>query len=197
MNNNGIYLSDQAATLEENVPLIEVKNDLCELPVYWNDRDAPIGRVTDALIAIENGRLNALLFRGESGQKYLARQRAFMLGERRVYVEPEEVEPEPNWNLPGVAVQRSLHDALMLANEGYLLGRIRHVYVQPHELRIVYCVARSWWERRCGRGFYLPGQAALGFSHVPGVKPRLVVPFNTMERYACTTLEEALDAGRA
>src|SRR5262249_16632799 len=87
---------------------------------------------------------------------------------------------------------RALDEVLgsnVVTEEGALLGRISEIYIHAHKPRVIYRVTESKIQKLFGRGFFLPGDVAR--SYAPD-GPRIIVPADTEDRYAASSLGEAL-----
>lgn len=81
----------------------------------------------------------------------------------------------------------------VVTEEGKLLGRVSEVHVSLDTPRIIYRVTESTLQKFLGGGFYITGDLPSAYSR-DGV--RMIVPAETEDRYAVTTIEEAFGARR-
>ena len=77
----------------------------------------------------------------------------------------------------------------VVTEDGDLLGRISEIFIRVDKPQAVYRITESKIQKLFGRGFFLPGNTAL--SYAPD-GARMIVPADTEERYAASSLAEAL-----
>ena len=75
-----------------------------------------------------------------------------------------------------------------MTEDGNLLRRVGEAYLLPDTFGTVYRVTESTLQRYLGGGFYIAGDLPDAYSH-DGI--RLIVPAETEDRFAATTVDEA------
>jgi sporulation protein YlmC with PRC-barrel domain len=89
----------------------------------------------------------------------------------------------------GVRALDEMIGSNVVTENGELLGRISEIYIRVDRPQAVYRVTESRIQKLFGGGFFLRGDATRSYARDGA---RMIVPADTEERYAASSLAEAL-----
>ena len=169
---------------------MNIAKELKGMTVLRTDTGDRMGEISDIIIHPVEGRMLGLILRSPEGRERFLTVRDFFVGKDAVmtrkgarFIE-EEVGALPS----GVPAVGEIVGTNVVTEDGKLLGRVSEVYLLPHTSRTVYRVTESTLQRYLGGGFYIAGDLPDAYSH-DGI--RLIVPAETRDRFAATTVDEA------
>ena len=175
---------------------MNVEKELKGKTVLRTDTGDKMGEVSDAIVHPIEGRVMGLIVRTEEGQERALAARDFFIGKDAIMATEGArfVEEGAGHNLePGVPALGEIVGTNVVTDDGKLLGRVNEVHVSLELPRAVYRVTGSTLQRFLGGGFYIAGSLPAAYSR-DGV--RMIVPADTEDRYAVTTIDEAFGAQR-
>jgi uncharacterized protein YrrD len=175
---------------------LNVQKDLKEMTVLNSGTGEKLGTVHDAILHPTQGRLLGLVLRDGEGKNRLLSVRDFFIGRDAVMTIKEfryETDGQSEALLEGIPAEQ-LKGSNVVTTDGRLLGRISDIYVAVEQPRTVYHVTESTLQRFFGGGFYLAGDVPSAYAP-DGV--RLIVPEETENRFAVSTVDEAFGVAKA
>jgi uncharacterized protein YrrD len=171
---------------------LNVAKDLRGMPLLAVDTGAKLGEIRDAIIQPVEGRVIAVIVRTLDNDELRLRINDVIIGPDAVMTSWESFAHAGDRSSEmtgGVRAIDELVGANIVTEDGDLLGRISEVYIRTDKPQAIYRVAESRIQKFLGRGFFLPGAAARSYAP-DGV--RMIVPADTVERYASSSLGGAL-----
>lgn len=180
----------------EELRTMNVDKDLKGMTALRSETGDRMGEVSNAIVHPIEGRVMGLLIRTGEGQERALATRDFFIGKDAVMATAGArfLEEGRGDRLEGgVPALGEIVGTNVVTADGKLLGRVSEVHVSLEAPRAVYRVTESTLQRFLGGGFYIAGDLPTAYSR-DGV--RLIVPEDTEETYAVTTLDEAFGTGR-
>ena len=171
---------------------LNVAKDLRGMPLLAADTGAKLGEIRDAVIQPTEGRVMGVVVRTLDGDDLRLRISDIVIGEDAVMTSGESFERAGDHSSVMAGGFRAVDDMVgsnVVTEDGDLLGRISEVYIRVDQPQAVYRIVESKLQKFFGRGFYLAGAVARSFAP-DGT--RMIVPADTEERYAASSLAEAL-----
>lgn len=162
---------------------VSVSGALRGMPVFASDTGELLGEVLDAVLQPTSGRLTALIVRTNDGDAGAVPGCAARIGPDRVSADSAALLPRPLVRAllrEGVPAAGCLVGALLVTDDGRLVGHIAEVFIAEDGSGAVYRVARSPLDRVLGTGLYVPAEAAWSYSHEGS---RLIVPEDVEARH--------------
>lgn len=150
-----------------------------------------LGEVTDVIVDPAGGRVLGLTVKGPGGETTGLATPNVLIGADAVMasaVEGLDAQSTEELLQGGILASRDLAGAVIVTENGQVLGRIAEVLVSLEHPRVLYRVAESTIQRFLGGGFYVSGDLPSTYSPEG---PRMIVPADT-ERFAASTLEELI-----
>lgn len=169
---------------------VSVSTGLRGMPVIATDTGDSLGEVLDAVLQPTTGLLTALIVRTDDGDVGALPGAAAELGRDRVLTDSGALLPRPLVRAvlrEGVPAVGCLVGALLVTEDGRLVGHVADVYVAADGSGAVYRIARSPLDRVLGRGLFLPAKAARSYSPEGS---RLIVPADVEARHGHRKLSE-------
>ncbi len=175
----------------EGIRALNVKGDLKGMTVIDTTTGNRIGRVADALIDPVKGRVSGIVVDSDEGRHTPLGAREFRLGPDAIMA-VDSFDRGATDGLDGLAIPATdgIVGTNMVTEDGRLIGKVSDVYVSGDTPRVVYHVTGSTIQSIFGGGFYLAADAVSAYSD-DGT--RMIVPADTPERLAGSTLYEALE----
>lgn len=171
---------------------LNVAKDFRGMILLAADTGAKLGEVRDAIIQPTEGRVMGVVARTPGGEEIKLRVSDFFIGQDAVMTSREAFERagEHAGELAGgIRAVDEMVGSNVMTEDGRLLGRISDVYIRADQPRAIYRVAESTLQKFFGGGFFLPGNVP--HSYAPDGS-RIIVPADTENRYATSSLIEAL-----
>jgi len=171
---------------------LNVAKDFRGMPLLAADTGAKLGEVYDAILQPTEGRVMGVVVRTLDGDDLRLRISDIIIGQDAVMTSGESFEhagDHAGEMAGGIRAVDEMIGSNVVTEDGNLLGRISEVYIRVDKPQAVYRVAESTLQKFFGGGFFLPGDAAR--SYAPD-GTRMIVPADTEERYAASSLAEAL-----
>jgi len=171
---------------------LNVAKDFRGMPLLAADTGSKLGEVRDAIIQPTEGRVMGIVVRTLDGNDLRLRRSDIIIGQDAVMTSGESFEhagDRANEMAGGIRAVDEAIGSNVVTEDGNLLGRISEVYIRVDKPQAVYRVAESTLQKFFGGGFFLAGDAPL--SYAPD-GTRMIVPADTEERYAASSLAEAL-----
>jgi uncharacterized protein YrrD len=171
---------------------LNVAKDFRGMPLLAADTGARLGEIRDAIIQPTEGRVMGAVVRTLDGDDLRLRVSDIIIGEDAVMTSGESFERAGDYSSDMAGGFRAVDDMIgsnVVTEDGHLLGRITEVYIRVDKPQAVYRVAESTLKKFFGRGFFLAGDVARSFAPDGA---RMIVPADTVERYATSSLAEAL-----
>ena len=175
---------------------MNVDKELKGMTVLRSDTGNKMGEVLDAIIHPTEGRVMGLIVRTDEGQERALATRDFFIGKDAVMATPGAIfviQSEDDSLDDGIPAIGEIVGTNVVTDEGELLGRVSEVHISLETPRTAYRVTGSTLQRFFGGGFYIAGDLPSGYSR-DGV--RMIVPVDTDERHAVTTVDEAFGTRR-
>lgn len=170
---------------------LNVAKDLRGMSLLAADTGANLGEIRDAIIQPTEGRVIGVVVRTPDRDELRLRADDIIIGQDAVMTSWESFERAGDRAGEMVGGVRALDEMIgsnVVTEDGALLGRISEVYIRADKPQAAYRVAESTIQKIFGGGFFLPGDAAR--SYAPD-GARMIVPADTEERYAVSSLAEA------
>ena len=171
---------------------LNVAKDLRGMSLLAADTGAKLGEIRDAIIQPTEGRVMGVVVRTRDGDELRLRTGDIIIGQNAVMTSWESFEHAGDRASEMAGGVRALDEMIgsnVVTEDGDLLGRISEVYIRADKPQAVYRVTESRIQKIFGGGFFLPGDATR--SYAPD-GARMIVPADTEERYATSSLAEAL-----
>lgn len=169
--------------------MISIEKDLKGMSVLNSGSGEKLGEVEDAIVYPVEGQILGIVL--DSGEK---QRQAILTND--LFIGPDAVMVAPNFRFEALGHSESLTNGIAAHNlvgmnvvteGGRLVGRVSEVYVSLRRPRIAYHIATSTIQRFLGGGFYLAGEVPTAYSQDGA---RIIVPEDTDERFAASSLEE-------
>jgi uncharacterized protein YrrD len=180
-----------------DIKTLNVASDLKGMAALASDTGEKLGEVTDAIIDPMGGRVLGIALRTSDGERRVISARDFSIGADAVMAPKGSVAHTadmPGDLTGGVEAVGKLVGTNVVTEDGKLLGRVREVHILADRPQAVYRVAESTLQRFFGGGFYLSGDVPRSYSP-DGV--RMIVPADTEQRHAASSLTEAIQSSPA
>lgn len=174
------------------IKTLNVASDLKGMTVLTADSGEKLGEVLDALIHPVEGTVLGIVLRTADGERRVIPTQNFSIGVDAVMAVRGSVAQTNNTTGAiggGVEAVGELVGTNVITEDGKLLGRVREVHILAGHPQAIYRVAETTLQRFFGGGFYLAGNVPRSYS-TDGV--RMIVPADTEERYAVSSLAEAI-----
>jgi uncharacterized protein YrrD len=171
---------------------LNVAKDFRGMPLLAADTGAKLGEIRDAIIQPTEGRVTGIVVRTLDGDDLRLRVSDIIIGVDAVMTSGESFERAGNYSGEMAGGFRAVDEMIgsnVVTEDGDLLGRISEVYIRVDKPQAIYRVAESRLQKFFGRGFFLAGDVARSFAP-DGT--RMIVPADTEERYAASSLAEAV-----
>ncbi len=171
---------------------LNVAQQLKGMAVLVTTTGERLGEVTDAIIHPTEGRMLGITVRTSGGEERALATRDFFIGPDAVMASGAvlaETEDGGGALAGGVPACRELLGTNVVTEDGKLLGRVSEVHISVEPPRVIYRVAESTLQRFFGGGFFIAADVPRTYSP-DGV--RLIVPTETEDRYAISSLAEAI-----
>ncbi|HKQ73027.1 MAG TPA: PRC-barrel domain-containing protein [Blastocatellia bacterium] len=171
---------------------LNVAKDFRGMPLLAADTGAKLGEIRDAIIQPTEGRVMGAVVRTLDGDDLRLRINDIIIGEDAVMTSLESFERAGDYSRDLAGGFRAVDEVVganVVTENGDLLGRITEVYIRVDKPQAVYRVAESTLRKFFGKGFFLAGDAARSFAPDGA---RMIVPSDTEQRYAASSLAEAL-----
>jgi sporulation protein YlmC with PRC-barrel domain len=180
----------------DQIKALNVAGQLRGMPVIVPDRAQRLGQVSDAILHPTEGRMLGLVLHSLTGEEQLLKADDFsicgavgaVLAEGHSLADAESLKEALSG---GVQVCRELIGASVITDAGRLLGRVSEVHILEEQLWSFYRVAGSKLQELFGGGFFIASNVPRAWSHRGS---RLIVPANTPQRQAVSSLAEAISA---
>ncbi|MCG3159576.1 MAG: hypothetical protein JMDDDDMK_00570 [Acidobacteria bacterium] len=176
----------------KEIRTLNVAKDFRGMVLLAADTGEKLGEVRDALIQPTEGRVIGIVVRSQGADDLRLRTNDFFIGQDAVMTSRESFEhagDHAREMAGGIRAVDEMVGANVVTEDGRLLGRISEVYIRTDQPRAVYRVAESTLQKFFGRGFFLPGNVPRSFAPDGA---RIIVPADTEDRYATSSLAEAL-----
>jgi len=174
------------------VRTLNVAKDLRGMSLLAVDTGAKLGEIRDAIIQPTEGRVMGVVVRTPDDAELRLRIGDIIIGQNAVMTSWEAFERAGDRAVEMAGGVRALDEMIgsnVVTEDGDLLGRISEIYIRVDKPQAVYRVTESRIQKLFGRGFFLPGDAAR--SYAPD-GARMIVPADTEERFAASSLGDAL-----
>jgi uncharacterized protein YrrD len=171
---------------------LNVAKDLRGMSLLAVDTGAKLGEIRDAIIQPAEGRVMGVVVRTPDDVELRLRTSDIIIGQDAVMTSRENFEHAGDRAVEMAGGVRALEEVIgsnVVTENGDLLGRISDIYIRVDKPQAVYRVTESRIQKLFGGGFFLPGDVAR--SYAPDGS-RMIVPADTEERYASSSLTEAL-----
>lgn len=171
---------------------LNVAKDLRGMTLLAVDTGAKLGEIHDVIIQPIGGRAIGVSVRTLDGDELRLRIDDIIIGPDAVMTSWESFAYAGDRSIEmagGVKALDEMVGSNIVTEDGDLLGRITEVYIRADKPLAIYRVAESRIKKFFGRGFFLPGDVAR--SYAPD-GARMIVPADTEERYAASSLGGAL-----
>jgi sporulation protein YlmC with PRC-barrel domain len=174
------------------VRTLNVAKDLRGMSLLAVDTGEKLGEVRDVIIQPVEGRVTGLVVRTLDNDELRLRINDATIGPNAVMTSVESFEyagDRAREMAGGVRALDELIGSNVVTDDGDLLGRISEIYIVADRPQFIYRIAESRIQKFLGRGFFLPGNITR--SYAPD-GARMIVPADTVERYAVSSLGDAL-----
>lgn len=172
------------------VKTLNVGSDLKGMTVLASDTGEKLGEVIDAIIHPVEGRVLGLTLRTGEGERRVISSQDFFIGVDAI-MSPQGARlrtlDQTGDLAEGVEALGGIIGTNVVTEDGKLIGRVSEVHILADRPQAIYRITESSLQRFLGGGFYLPGDVPRSYSP-DGV--RMIVPADTEERYAVSSLEE-------
>ncbi len=171
---------------------LNAARDFRGMPLIAADTGAKLGEIRDAIIHPVGGRVIGAVVRTLDGDELRLRAADIVIGQDAVMTSQEAFDyagDRANEMAGGIRAVDELIGSTVVTEDGNLLGRISEAYIRADKPQAVYRVAESTIQKFFGRGFFLAGDVAR--SYAPDGS-RIIVPADTEDRYATSSLAESL-----
>jgi sporulation protein YlmC with PRC-barrel domain len=172
--------------------MLNVAKDLRGMSLLAVDTGEKLGEIRDVIIQPVEGRVTGLVVRTLDNGELRLRMNDATIGPDAVMTSVESFEYAGDRTREMAGGARALDELVgsnVVTEDGDLLGRISEIYISADRQQVVYRIVESRIQKFLGRGFFLPGDVAR--SYAPD-GARMIVPSDTVERYATSSLGEAL-----
>ena len=170
---------------------LNVAKNFRGMPLLAADTGAKLGEIRDAIIHPTEGRVMGVVVRTLDGDDLRLRISDVIIGEDAVMTSGESFERAGDYARDMAGGFRAVDEMIgsnIVTEDGELLGRISEVYIRVDKPMAVYRVTESRLQKFFGGGFFLAGDVARSFA--PDAT-RMIVPADTEQRYASSSLSEA------
>ncbi len=173
--------------------MLNVADDLKGRAVLKSDTGEKLGEVEDLILHPTNGHVLGVGLRTIEGASVALAAGDCIIGPDAVMVAAGTLRPTTDTGdvLAGGVNSGTLIGANVVTKDGKLLGRVSEVHVSEKFQIAIYRVAESTLQRFFGGGFFLAGNMPLAYS-LDG--KRLIVPSDTEDKHARTSLAEAVES---
>jgi sporulation protein YlmC with PRC-barrel domain len=174
------------------VRTLNVAKDLRGMSLLAVDTGAKLGEIRDVIIQPTEGRVMGVVVRTPDDAELRLRSGDIIIGQHAVMTSWESFElagDRAGEMAGGVRALDEMIGSNVVTENGELLGRISEIYIRVDRPQAVYRVTESRIQKLFGGGFFLRGDAAR--SYAPD-GARMIVPADTEQRYAASSLGEAL-----
>jgi uncharacterized protein YrrD len=174
------------------VRTLNVARDLRGMSLLAVDTGAKLGEIRDAIIQPTEGRVMGVVVRTPDDDELRLRIADIIIGQDAVMTSWESFENAGVGAIEMAGGIRALDVMIgtnVVTEDGDLLGRISEIFIRVDKPQTVYRVTESKIQKLFGGGFFLPGDTAR--SYAPD-GARMIVPADTEERYAASSLADAL-----
>lgn len=174
------------------VRTLNVAKDLRGMSLLAVDTGAKLGEIRDVIIQPTEGRVMGVVVRTPDDSELRLRAGDIIIGQHAVMTSWESFEhagDRAGEMAGGVRALDEMIGSNVVTENGELLGRISEIYIRVDRPQAVYRVTESRIQKLFGGGFFLRGDAAR--SYAPD-GARMIVPADTEQRYAASSLGEAL-----
>jgi uncharacterized protein YrrD len=171
---------------------LNVAKDLRGMSLLAVDTGAKVGEIRDVIIQPTEGRVMGVVVRTPDDAELRLRIGDIIIGQDAVMTSWESFEHAGDRAVEMAGGVRALDEVIgskVVTENGELLGRISEIYIRVDKPQALYRVTESRIQKLFGGGFFLPGDVAR--SYAPD-GPRMIVPADTEERHAESSLSEAL-----
>jgi uncharacterized protein YrrD len=171
---------------------LNVAKDLRGMSLIAVDTGAKLGEIRDAIIQPTEGRVTGVVVRTPDDDELRLRISDVIIGPDAVMTSWESFAyagDRAGEVAGGVRALEEMVGSKVVTEDGDLLGRISDVYVRADRPQAIYRVTESRVQKFFGGGFFLPGDVTRSYSPEGG---RMIVPADTEERYAASSLADAL-----
>jgi hypothetical protein len=148
-----------------------------------------IGEVVKIFIHPTTGQLALMISQAHEHNIHMLASTALTIenGILRVAAEALRTGSEAELIVGGFFALEDILEALVVTDQGRLLGRVSEVHLSVENHLVYYWVVKSEWQRLMGGGFFMAGDVPHSyFQH----NRRLIVPANAENRYGITPLGE-------
>lgn len=174
---------------------LNVIKELKGMPVL-TARGEDLGQVWDVIVHPTEGNVYGIIIRTPEGRDCGLAARDFFIGASAVMaVKPAYLNEQGLTELmpDGVYALRDLAGTKVITEDGQLIGQVSDVYIAADWPQAFYRVTDSVWQRFLGGGFFIAGDVPHAYSP-DGL--RMIVPADTRNRYAATSLLEIVDSNQ-
>lgn len=174
------------------IRVLNVARDLRGMSLLAADTGAKLGELRDAIIAPAEGRLLGVVVRTLYRDETRLPLADVIIGPDAVMTSRESFEHADDRSIElagGVKALDELVGSNVVTEDGDLLGQISEVYIRDDNPHTIYRIAESKLQKFLGKGFYMPAEVTR--SYAPDGS-RMIVPADTENSYAASTLDEAL-----
>lgn len=170
--------------------MLNVEKDFKGMPVLATDTGAKLGEMRDAIIHPVEGRVLGGVALTTEGDDLRLRVTDFVIGQDAVMTSQKSYRYAGDYSGEMEGGIRAIGDMIgskVVTEDGKLLGRVSEVYIGGEQPQVIYRVTESTLQKFFGGGFYIAGNIAL--SYAPD-GARIIVPADTEDRYAASSLTE-------
>lgn len=181
---------NEATTNKET--FMDVASDLKGRAVVKSDTGEKLGQVEDVIINPAEGRVLGIALRSAEGPAVSLAAQDYIIGADAVMVRQGTLKPAAQaGDVHSVGVNsNNIVGATVVTEDGKLLGRVSEVHISADHPIVIYRVVESTLQRFFGGGFFLMGDVPRAYSQEGA---RLIVPANTEDQYARSSLAEAFE----
>jgi sporulation protein YlmC with PRC-barrel domain len=182
--------------LEDNMGAkitLDVEGQFRGIPVISSEGGDKLGEVLDVIVHPADGAVLGLIVRNPEGGNRVLSTTDFFIGTDAVMVtrgaqfSGEDIVKTMS---EGLYALRDIVGTNVISENGKLLGRVSEVHLLVTAPMVIYRIAGSRMQRLFGKGFFIPGDLPLSFSHD---RTRMVVPASTEDRFADLSLIQVLE----
>lgn len=173
--------------------MLNVAGDLKGRAVLKSDTGEKLGQVEDLIIHPTNGYVLGVSLRSMEGSSVALAAGDCIIGPDAVMVAAGALRPATDTGhaLAGGVNSGAIVGAIVVTEDGKLLGRVSEVHVSEKFQIAIYRVVESTLQRFFGGGFFLAGNLPLAYS-LDGA--RMIVPSDTEDKHARPSLAEAVES---
>jgi uncharacterized protein YrrD len=171
---------------------LNVAKELRGMSLLAVDTGEKLGEIRDAIIQPTEGRVLGVIVRTPDHDQLRLRITDVTIGPDAAMTSWDSFEHAGDRSIEMAGGVRALDEMIgsnVVTEDGDLLGRISEVYIRADRPQAIYRVTESRLQKIFGKGFFLPGDVTR--SYAPD-GARIIVPADTEERYATSSLAEAL-----